>query len=323
MRYLLILLFFAHSAFAGNYDAVDERALAAPPEVERSLESLAGYLTENAQSDEEKARAIYRWVTDRVEYDAPAYFSGRIADQSPFSVLRSKRSVCSGYSQLFEALGKASGLEVVTLRGHAKGYGYFPGSLLAEHEWNAVRIDGKWRLVDATWGAGYMKEGQFFREFSERFFLAPPEQLAFTHFPEDPAWQPGPRLTRGEFESLPLPGPAFFNLGISAESAWDALSSSEFGGEFVHTFDTPWRKVTVKSAPLAFRLPEGKSQHWTIESAAFEKMAIRYANRWIYMDATEGAFEATLTPGAPGEILVLGKKPGENRYEALLAYRVD
>ncbi len=322
MRFLLLFLF-ARSAFAADYSSVDEHALAAPPQIERSLESLAGYLSENAHGDEEKARAIYRWVTDRVEYDAQAYLSGRIRDEGPFSVLQRKRSVCSGYAKLFEALGRASGLEVATIRGHAKGYGYSSGSPLAEHEWNAVRIDGSWRLVDATWGAGYMKEGRFFREFSERFFLASPDELAFTHFPENPSWQSGSHLTRREFESLPLPGPAFFNLGISGKSAWNALSSPSFGGEFVHTFDTPWNMVKVNDAPLAYRLPGGTPQHWILTSSAFEEMALRYGKHWITMDSVHGSFEGTLTPVEPGEILVLGRKPGEYRYEALLAYRVD
>lgn len=327
MRAVLFFLMFMHAllAEAGGYAEIDARALSAPGESEASVPKLAAFLTGGVRSDEEKARAIYRWVTDRIDYDAEAYFRNELRNRDAGEVLASRKSVCSGYAELFEALGRAAGLEVVTIRGYAKGYGHVRGKIFdrPNHDWNAVRIDGKWRFVDSTWGAGYLRDGRYIRAYSERFFLASPEEFIFSHLPLDDAWQiqSTPHVGKAEFEALPLPGEAFFNLGISGEAAWESMQDSN--GEFVHTFDTPYREVRILDAPLAFRLTPGKFQHWAVESAAFEKMAVVYENRWIGMERHASVFEAGITPGRSGDLLVYGKKPGERDYEAVLAYVVN
>lgn len=318
MRAILIFaLLFSSSAFSGPYDAIDSHALDAPREAESSVERLADYLVRPARGEEEKARAIYRWMTDRVEYDV----SGNAA---PDSALFSRKGLCSGYARLFETLARAAGLEAVTVKGRAKGYGYSPGGPTIAHEWNAVRINGTWRMVDSTWGAGYVRDGRFVREFSERYFLASPEELAFSHFPDQDSWQlQAHKLTLREFEKLPLPGPAFFNLGIPGEDAWRAVSAADFGGEFVHTFDTPYHLVSVRDAPLAYTLHPGMALHWILESGMLERMAVSYGKRWIELDAKSGRFEKRLKAGASGDLMVFGKKYGERRYHAILAYHVQ
>ena len=323
MRAILILaLFFSIPAFSGRYDAIDAHALSASAMDERSISSLANYLTAPARDDEEKARAIYRWMTDRIDYDVDAFIKQGSA--SPGAALFSRKGLCSGYAGLFEALARAAGLEVVTVKGHAKGYGFSAGGPMLAHEWNAVRINGSWHLVDSTWGAGYVQDGRFVRSFSERYFLASPDELAFSHYPDSSSWQLQMRkLTLHEFERLPLPGPAFFNLGITGENAWRAVSRDDFGGEFVHTFDTPYHLVYVKDAPLSYRLHPGRALHWMFESASFEKMAVSYGRRWIDMDVKPGAFEKSLAAGESGDITVFGKLPGERSYRAVLAYRVQ
>jgi hypothetical protein len=323
MRAVLILaLFFSIPAFSGEYDAIDAHALSASIDDERSIASLSNYLAGPAKDDEEKARAIYRWMTDRIDYDVDAFF--RNDNAGPGAALYSRKGLCSGYARLFEALARGAGLEVVTVKGHAKGYGFSTGGPELAHEWNAVRIRGSWRLVDSTWGSGYVRDGRFVRAFSERYFLASPEELAFSHFPDSSSWQlQMHKLTFQEFEHLPLPGPAFFNLGITGEQAWRAVSDSDFGGEFVHTFDTPYHLVYVKDAPLAYRLHPGRTLHWMFESAAFEKMAVMYGRRWIELAGKSGRFEKRLTAGERGDITVFGKLGGESNYRAVLAYRVQ
>lgn len=59
-------------------------------------------------------------------------------------------------------------------------------------EWNAVLIDGDWRLVDTLWGACDVRDpgdgrGRF--QCDERFFLTDPKDLLYTHFAETPQWQ--------------------------------------------------------------------------------------------------------------------------------------
>jgi transglutaminase/protease-like cytokinesis protein 3 len=202
---------------------MDRRALSTPKSAERSVETLARYLAGPAQNEEEKARALFRWITENITYDTRAYFTGQDRSAGPDDVLKTRKGVCEGFSGLFEKLGRAAGLEIVTVSGHAKGYGTAAGGRFEgppDHAWNAVRIRGKWRLVDATWGAGYVNEsGRFVRMFNAYFFFTPPERLIYTHFPEDSRWQlidlPVPLKT---FEGYVYLRPAFFLNGLELQS---------------------------------------------------------------------------------------------------------
>ena len=202
-----------------NFTEIDMHALNAPEAAEKSIESLAAYLTEPAKNDKEKARAIYRWIAENIDYDVNGFFKNTFGDTSAEGVLKSGRSVCGGYSNLFERLANASGLETVTISGYSKGYGYTPGMRFSgptNHAWNAVKINGNWYLVDSTWGAGNVDtNGKFNREFEDYYFLTPPSEFVYRHFPEDPKWQllDSP-ISKEEFEDLVYLLPEFFDLGM-------------------------------------------------------------------------------------------------------------
>jgi transglutaminase/protease-like cytokinesis protein 3 len=202
------------------YKEIDEHALNTPNSVEKDINSLISYLIEPARSEEERARAIYRWITGNIEYDADSFFSGNYPDTSPEAVLRSRMSVCDGFANLFLILAEKAGLDVVKINGYAKGIGYTVGDNFTgetNHAWNAVFIKGKWRLIDCTWGAGYLNiNGQFEKQFQEHYFFTTPENFIFDHFPQDPFWQLLEKpLSLREFESLVKIDPAFFKCGLS------------------------------------------------------------------------------------------------------------
>jgi hypothetical protein len=201
------------------YPALEERVLATPKEAERSIDSLAAYLTATAKDDREKAWAIFRWTAQNIHYDVKGFFSGDYGELSPDAVLSRRSAVCDGYSSLFESLAKAAGLEAVHILGFAKGVGFAAGMAVPErnnHAWNAVFIDGRWVLVDCTWAAGSLnEEGQYEQVFEPYYFDPRPDELIRTHFPVDPRWQLLPRpVTRAEFESGPLLKTAFFTAGL-------------------------------------------------------------------------------------------------------------
>jgi len=202
-----------------DYQRIDELALSTPLSAERSIKSLAAYLTKPAGNDREKARSIFRWVTNNIDYDAQALFQGDHDRQRSEDLLESRVSVCDGYSDIFQALAKEAGLEAVKISGYGKGYSYEPGEALGNstnHAWNAVKLDGKWFLVDCTWGAGYVNEQRMYvRKFDSHYFMTPPCEFIFDHYPEDSRWQLLERpILRVEFERLVLLKPEFFEFGL-------------------------------------------------------------------------------------------------------------
>lgn len=211
-------------AAIGGYAEVDAYADATPTRAEGSLDGLAAYLSGVGPGDEARARALYRWITTHIEYDTEGYRSGNYGSLTAAAVLERRRSVCSGYAALFEEVGRRMGLEVVVVNGWSKGYSYAVGGSLPDetnHAWNAVRIAGTWRLVDTTWGAGFVHGSplRFEYRFVEHYFLTPPEQFVVDHLPEDPRWQLLPRpIDRGQYMDLAFVRPAFFACGLAIES---------------------------------------------------------------------------------------------------------
>jgi transglutaminase/protease-like cytokinesis protein 3 len=106
-----------------NWSIIDEHALNATPAVEHHVQSLSEYFLEVANSDSEKARAIYRWITDRISYDLDTFFNGDLKNITGEQVLGTRKAVCSGFVVLFAELADAMELEIEIILGHSKGYG--------------------------------------------------------------------------------------------------------------------------------------------------------------------------------------------------------
>ncbi len=205
------------------YPDLDAHVKATPPEAEKSVASLAAFLVGPARSERERAWVIFRWVADNVDYDVEGFRAGEYGDLSADKVLRSRSAVCDGYSNLFDALAAAVGLESVHVSGYAKGTGYSVGRSFAapNHAWNAVRVEGRWELVDCTWAAGSLGEnGRYEKSFEPYYFMPPPEELLFTHLPLEPRWQlAAAPITMEQFLERPFVKTAYFTCGLRLPAA--------------------------------------------------------------------------------------------------------
>ncbi|BAZ46358.1 hypothetical protein NIES4102_33890 [Chondrocystis sp. NIES-4102] len=185
-----------------------------------SITELANLLAANATTEAEKARIIYAWITQHITYDVAAFYNAvnnnRYPDVNPKKVLSDRTTICSGYSNLYQALAEAMNLQSVIVIGYAKGA--TPNQERFEdvnHAWNAVRIDNEWYLLDATWGAGSINNAQFEANYQPYYFATPPNEFINNHFPQDSGWQLLPQTyTRAEFDNLPNIAARFYNLGL-------------------------------------------------------------------------------------------------------------
>lgn len=214
-----------------SYEKIDLHALNAPTSAESTIGSLATYLIEPAKNDREKARAIFRWIAENIDYNVDVFFGGSSGPIRSEDVLKSRRSICYGYSDLFLSLANEAGLEAVMIKGYGKGYRYVPGRIFSgpsDHAWNAVRINGSWYLIDCSWSAGHVSgEGKYVRKFDDHYFMTPPSQFIFSHFPEDSRWQLLDKpLTKEEYEDLVYLEADFFNLGLMIEEKNGILNAS-------------------------------------------------------------------------------------------------
>lgn len=200
---LLILFFLAPGAARAQYARADAIALSVDAP---APDSLAHLLTAALPNDRDKVRAIFRWITANIRYQlrtpAPLERKARLAPDTAFDsrpaderiaaqLLRRREGVCDGYARLFNALCGYAGIRSALVRGYVRNDSDPTDRLFApNHSWNAVWFDSAWHLLDATWAAGYVRNGsnEFTPAFDEFYFLTPPRELARNHLPEDLNW---------------------------------------------------------------------------------------------------------------------------------------
>lgn len=209
---------------AMDFSAVDKHALNAPDSVLDDYDKLAAYLSKGAKTELEKARIIFRWVTANIAYDTEAYFTGSY--RNPYTTeadtLRSKKGVCDGYATVVNALARRMDIKSIKVIGYGKGYSYKQGGPVSpsNHAWNAMQVDGKWYLIDATWGAGYINDKkQYERKLKEFYFFPKPEQFIYSHLPDQDSHQlMGRPVPISEFKEMPFLKPGYFTSGLELQS---------------------------------------------------------------------------------------------------------
>lgn len=175
-----------------------------------NLPVLTLRLTAQLKTDVEKFRVIYYWVTHNIEgdyalteeslyqleklYDKPESLARwfNTFRKEVFQKLKNdKKTLCSGYAYLIKDMANLAGLKCEVI----SGYGKINSKKLKDlqypnHAWNAVQLDGKWYVCDATWSSGitnsYTYEFQF--KYDNTFFLQDPIEFAKTHKPLDAKW---------------------------------------------------------------------------------------------------------------------------------------
>ena len=176
-----------------NFTAIDLYAQRVPQHIaNQSLAKLTAYLVKPAANDVEKARAIARWITSNIAFDFEAHSNERARPaDNPDSVFLTRRALEGGFAALFVRMMHLAGVEAAMITGVKKGFNFTPGdaSTLKRHVWNAFRTEGKWRLVDLPVYKEVETESSYKLAYADSFFCIPPEQMIYTHFPDDKRWQ--------------------------------------------------------------------------------------------------------------------------------------
>ena len=185
---------------------------------ENYLPKLVKYLISDTKNDKERVKNIHDWICQNIAYDTDAFFSGNLGSLSPTNVLKSRKSVCSGYAKLFEKMCQLADIEAIRIVGWAKGYGYngkMPNQ--TNHEWNAVKINGVYQNVDCCWDAGYVDYKTFIKQYSDQYLFMSPEHFLYTHLPEKDEYQflPADMIkSKEQFFREPELSKRFFVLGL-------------------------------------------------------------------------------------------------------------
>jgi len=164
--------------------------------------------------DEEKAYALFYWMTQNIKYDVEGLFSGKYYVEPEQSYSRGM-TVCSGYSRLYKNIGDYIGIDVICVMGYAKGLGYKEGQKItgSNHEWNILKFDNVYYQMDSTWGSGSVSGRTFQKKLEEYYFCPEPDRLFCSHYPDEKKWQLiYPYLSVEEFSKRVKFSPEFYKL---------------------------------------------------------------------------------------------------------------
>lgn len=326
-RVLLLWLLAAQCVLPERVRAQESRDIRPAWQVADSLvlAGLARSLTEGAATDSARAAAVYAWVARNIAYDLASYDSSPAgAAAAAEMVYRRRVALCGGFVALYARLARESGLVVQPIVGHAKGFGYVHGRSTRRdnHAWLAVLINGRWRLVDPTWGAGAVRDGRFEPAFSWSYFLVSPDELILSHFPKDAAWQLVDRtMSRREFERLPPVPRALLEVGFTPT---DIRTTSR--GGVVHDFplvDPQSERVRVVRAPVTGTLRSAATIDIEVIWPGATDVAAVSGGVWTHFARTGDRFSGRARAAAD-RIWVVGRTESDPlSYRTLLHYRVE
>lgn len=206
-KFIILFLLFVSGSVFSQYAAVDQLVKTYPKSFAKP-EQLATKINADFNTDDAKARAIFTWIATNTIYDLRAAQAGsgmiaysftdeadRMRKEQQFrekyalKTLRSGKGICQDYSALFHRLCDLTGLQCIDIVGTSKSHPVHIGKLpkASDHEWNAVKIDGRWKLIDVTWASGSVstQTGKFISEFNDAYFGTAPEVFFLNHFPDD------------------------------------------------------------------------------------------------------------------------------------------
>lgn len=193
---LTFCLLFSQAAFANNEDwsGIDRFLQNQHYAVSnaKDLQKLAANITAYFPDSLSRLKAVYAWVSDNISYQTDEHVSYKSVYNLD-SVIKYKSAVCAGYVNVFAELCNLVGITCKEVAGYGRSgsHSIINEKFSANHSWAAVWLNGKWQLIDVTWGSGYTIEGttNFIRKRNDWFFFTAPEKFILDHYPKDAQWQ--------------------------------------------------------------------------------------------------------------------------------------
>lgn len=180
-------------------------------EYNNNLPNLVTALTKDCENELEKAEIIFRWIANNISYDYKKFNKNkriktfkykdkvdckqkviRWKNKNLEEILKKKKAICSGYSDLYMKMCNIAGIDCIVIDGYIKNSTSHIGRLgILDHSWNAIIIDNEYHYLDVTWASGYCTSDQkgklnsFVKQFNDYYWLTPIDKLSRDHFPKD------------------------------------------------------------------------------------------------------------------------------------------
>jgi len=153
---------------------------------------LSKQLTRGLESDEEKVKAIYSWISHSIKYDVDQWLGFNTEHSSSRHILFRRKGSSADFSYLFAKLCRYASVPNVIVSGYLKNeytdYGY--QYISDDHTWNAIYLNNEWKLYDVCLDAGKIEyyKRTFAGYFVYLFSLGTSDRLVYKpHFQKSPS----------------------------------------------------------------------------------------------------------------------------------------
>ncbi|KAE8346016.1 hypothetical protein BDV24DRAFT_124135 [Aspergillus arachidicola] len=204
-----------------NLSLVDKSArfVNSLPPMTNPMSLAQGYVCRPYKSDVQRLRAIFTWVSEKIAWDEPVEEVGMDLRR----VLQTKRGSPQEVAFLVKEMCAAVGMHADAIKGYLKS----PGELFdldslsrANHWWNAVLVDGEWRIMDCSLASPTNpRRSQFVTNNPSSaeswYFLTRPLEICYTHVPLSHEEQHiCPPISPDVLLALPTTCPTYFKMGL-------------------------------------------------------------------------------------------------------------
>ena len=236
---------------------------------------LVQKLTDSLDTEVERFRAIYYWVSHNIKGDYSMRYkndSRRIRLQGNQEelllwnqkfkkevferLIHKKETLCTGYAFLIKEMSKLAGLESEIIHGYSTTDPLKRDALEApNHSWNAIKLNKKWYLCDATWSSGFidMASRTFYFKFEDRYFLMEPSLFGKEHKPKNRKWE-----LQDTMAQLSLNRDSFQDntISCSEKGCSGIYNGPEFinGSDIAHQFSNAMSKAVGDELKKLFHL---------------------------------------------------------------------
>jgi len=246
---------------AVNLGLVDKNArfINGLPPMTNPVSLATGYVCRPYRSDVQRLRAIFTWVSEKVtwEEDCETEVDAR-------RVIQTKRGCAEEVAVLVLEMCAAVGIHCEVIRGYLKTPGEVPELNLMprpNHWWNAVLVDGEWRVMDCSLAAPSNPRRGLYSSASSQiaeswWFLARPTEICWTHVPQHHQQQHMcPPIAHEILLALPCACPPFFK---------NSLQMVEYDTSLIRIED-------LELAHIKFTVPADVECAAEVEARAFER----------------------------------------------------
>jgi len=122
---------------------------------------LANSLAQGEKDNLKVVQTIYDYIVNNISYDYKKA-DKLSSDYTPEidTIFRDGKGICYDYSVLFAAMLRSRGIPAKMVKGYRDGIEKY-------HAWNEVYLDGRWKVIDATFGVVAIKAGTSCRMFQD------------------------------------------------------------------------------------------------------------------------------------------------------------